>query len=185
MKKFTAIVIVLTLGFTLMNYPATFSNLAMADSGEHFPFESTDETIIRAMEYLKNQQTINGDIGGFSVSGWVVMAISATDGGFNNWGNIINYLKENANLIDNDKATDWERQTLAIAACGENPRTFGGINYVKKIESFYDGAQIGSSTNIYDDFFGIFGLFLKFFGHVVSGNGTTTETIGNNNNIIF
>ena len=51
--------------------------------------------------------------------------------------------------------TGWERDLLAITAAGENPFTFGGRDYVDKVESFANNNQIGSDTTLNDDIFGI------------------------------
>ena len=129
-----------------------------ADSGGDYPFQPTDEVITKALNFLKNQQLEEGSIGGFAVSSWAAMTISTADKDAHDWGNLVNYLKDKSYLLDPYKATDWERQTLAIVACDENPRDFNGIDFITKIESFYDGVQIGDNANLYDDFFGVLAL---------------------------
>lgn len=86
------------------------------------------------------------------------MAIAAAECDLHEWNNVVEYLRRNTHRINKESPTDWERQTLAIVACNENPRSFGGIDYVAKIKSFYDGFQIGDHLNLYDDFFGILAL---------------------------
>jgi hypothetical protein len=129
-----------------------------ADPSEQYPYQPTDDIIMNALEYLRSRQTGDGSIGGFSVSAWAAMAISAAGEDSHNWGSLVAYLRDNVDRIDANTATDWERHALAIVACDENPRDFGGIDYVAKVESFYDGVQIGSPTNLYDDFFSILAL---------------------------
>lgn len=158
MKKIFATLIVLLISMILLNIPVDIFNTASADSGESYPFQPTDDIIIEALGYLRSQQATDGSIGGFSVSSWAAMAISAAEEDPHDWRSLVEYLRENADRIDENKATDWERQTLAIVACDENPRSFGGIDYLAKVESFYDGVQIGSLVNLYDDFFGILAL---------------------------
>ena len=158
MKKISATLIVLLISMILLDIPVDIFNTVSADSGESYPFQPTDDIIIEALGYLRSQQATDGSIGGFSVSSWAAMAISAAEEDAHDWGSLVDYLRDNADRIDENKATDWERQTLAIVACDENPRSFGGIDYLAKVESFYDGVQIGSLVNLYDDFFGILAL---------------------------
>jgi len=158
MRKASITAMVLFMGFMLMNIQANILISVSADPGEHYPYEPTDNVIMKALEYLRSRQTGDGSIGGFSVSAWAAMAISSAGEDPHAWGDLIGYLRENADLLDDTMATDWERQTLAIVACNENPRNFGDIDYVAKVESFYDGVQIGSYANLYDDFFGILAL---------------------------
>jgi len=158
MKKISATMVILLIGITLVNIPADILTTVSADPGEDYPYQPTDDIIIQALGYLRNQQISDGSISGFSISAWAAMAISAAEEDPNDWSNLVEYLRENVNRIDENKATDWERQTLTIVACNEDPRGFDGIDYLAKIESFYDGDQIGSSVNLYDDFFGILAL---------------------------
>jgi len=60
--------------------------------------------------------------------------------------------------ISNGSATDYEKRILAITALDENPRTFGSENFVEKLESFFDGNQIGDSSLLNDDIFGVLAL---------------------------
>jgi len=154
----SAAIIVLIFGITILSQPTYICYTGGAYSSGDYLFSPSDEIIVDALGYLDNQQTTDGSIGGLSTSAWASMAIAAAGEDPHEWGNLVEYLQNNVNMLDPDKATDWERQTLAIVACNENPRDFGGIDYVEKIESFYDGNQIGSTSNLYDDFFGILAL---------------------------
>jgi len=158
MKKVVATIMVLLVSIALLNIPADICTTASAGSGEDYPYTSTDNIIIEAVDYLRSRQSADGGIGGFSASSWVAMAIASAGEDPHDWGDLVAYLRENVGRIDEDIATDWERQLLAIVACNENPRDFGDIDYLAKVESFYDGVQIGSSANLYDDFFGILAL---------------------------
>ena len=158
MRKASITAMVVLMGFMLMNIQANVLIPVSADPGENYPYQPTDDVIMKALEYLQNRQAGDGSIGGFSVSAWAAMAISSAGEDPHAWGDLVGYLRENADFLDDTMATDWERQTLAIVACNENPRNFGDIDYVAKVESFYDGVQIGSYANLYDDFFGILAL---------------------------
>lgn len=60
--------------------------------------------------------------------------------------------------ISGTLATDYEVPILAIAAAGQNPQTFGTTDYVAKLKTFYSNGQIGDSTILNDDIFGILAL---------------------------
>jgi hypothetical protein len=117
---------------------------------------------VKALTYLRGAQQPDGSIGGYVASGWAVMAIAAAGQNPNDWvsgGNsVVTYLRNSAALLDPNKATDWERSLLAIVAAGENPRTFGGIDYVSKVTGFCNGTQIGDVTLLNDDVWGILAL---------------------------
>lgn len=144
------LIILIILPFNLISVTAFLS--------DNYPLQTDDSIILNALNFLENQQTIEGDIGGLATSAWAAIAISSADLDLQTWGEFVNYLEEKTSMLDSDKATDWERHTLAIVACNKNPYDFAGIDFIEKIESFYDGTQIGSQANIYDDFFGILSL---------------------------
>jgi len=64
------------------------------------------------------------------------------------------YLKN----ISGDKAIDFEAPVLAITSLQKDPRTFGGIDYIEKLKSFYNQNQIGDPNTLNDDMFGILAL---------------------------
>ncbi len=112
--------------------------------------------------YLKSEQGVNGQIQGFSgVSGWAAMSFAASNinidtvskGGVS----LTNYLMTNP-PASGASATEWERQILALTSTGKNPYSFGGVNYVTSLEALHTGGQIGSLTQINDDFFGLLAL---------------------------
>ncbi|MFA5318532.1 MAG: hypothetical protein WC323_03620, partial [Patescibacteria group bacterium] len=53
---------------------------------------------------------------------------------------------------------DYAKTILALAAVGENPTTFGNINYVAKLKSYYDGTQMGDAMLLNDDIWSILAL---------------------------
>jgi len=131
---------------------------------EGYPYSPGDPELSQALDYLKGQQKDDGSIGGFGVSPWVVMAISASGEDPHNWKmssaapSIVDYLRNNANQIDENDPLEWGKLILAITAAYENPVNFGGLNYVAKLKSFYDDSQIGDSSSLNDDFWGILAL---------------------------
>ncbi|MBZ9572154.1 DUF4430 domain-containing protein [Patescibacteria group bacterium] len=74
----------------------------------------------------------------------------------------LNHLKE----VTGSLATDYEKTILALTAAGENPKTFGNIDFIAQLKSFYQDNQIGSSELLNDDFWGI--LALLSAGEIIS-----------------
>lgn len=113
--------------------------------------------------YLATQQAASGKIGStISDSGWSAVALAAsglnlstvkTAGGTS----LRDYLAANP-PASNAAATDWERSIIALTADGQNPYSFGGVNYVTGLRSFVNGGQIGSPTAVNDDLFGLIAL---------------------------
>lgn len=127
-------------------------------SSTDYPLHPSDEIITKAVEFLKHKQNEDGSIGGFAVSAWAAIAISTTNENLTNWTNLLHYLRNSLNLIEENRVTDWERMVLAIVAFNQNPRNFTGTDFIEKIENFFDGNQIGDPSNLYDDIFGILAL---------------------------
>jgi len=128
-----------------------------------YPYSASDPIVVNARNYLKSAQHSDGNIGGFGASAWVVMAIASLGEDPHNWKkdggpSIVDYLKANANQLNESKATDVERYILAMTAAGENPRNIGGKDYVGILEGLYDGTQIGDPNLLNDDFWGVIAL---------------------------
>jgi len=51
--------------------------------------------------------------------------------------------------------TDYAKTILALAAAGKNPTTFGNVNYVAKLKSYYNNNQMGSDALLNDDIWSI------------------------------
>lgn len=64
------------------------------------------------------------------------------------------YLK----TISGSTANDYAAPILAIAAIGQDPHTFGVVDYVAKLKSYYTAGQIGDATTLNDDIFGLLAL---------------------------
>lgn len=81
---------------------------------------------------------------------WSTMALAAlgTDSISNE------YLKS----ISGTSAIQFTAPILAITALGQDPRTFGTIDYVAKLESYSSAGQIGDPATINDDIFGLLAL---------------------------
>lgn len=55
-------------------------------------------------------------------------------------------------------ATDYAKTILALAATGENPATFGSIDYVAKLKTYFSNNQMGDEGLINDDMWSILAL---------------------------
>lgn len=97
-----------------------------------------------AVSYLKSQ----------SDAPWVTMALVAAGESVN-----VDYLKSTSGLPgQGGTAISLEAPILALTAAGEDPRTFPNTNLISQLKGFYDGAQIGDSSAVNDDIFGILAL---------------------------
>jgi len=80
---------------------------------------------------------------------WVTMALVAAGAD----GITISHLESS----DNDPL-EYAKSILALTAVGENPYTFGNVNYVSQLQGFYQNNQIGDEAMLMDDSFGILAL---------------------------
>jgi len=158
MKKLTATILIIMISIPIITIPTKLSPSVLADPQGDYPYQPTDPVITEALQYLRQQQTADGSIGDVTVSAWAAMALTAAEQDPHECGNLVEYLQQSINTLDENTATDWERHALAIAACNENPRTFTGKDLVTTIENFYDGTQLGNQAILYDDFFGVLAL---------------------------
>ena len=145
------------------------------------PFITTpvraDAAIDKGINFLKEKQDSSGKItsGYGSVSDWSSIAFAANSVDITTVKKTIS-LKDFL-LSDSSKtsATDVEARILAIVATGYDPTNFGGINYVDKLKTFYNSSQIGDSSGLNDDFFGILALVASNVGSsdIVINNSLT------------
>ncbi len=112
------------------------------------------------LNYLQTQQNADGGFGsGFSPESTAgstadaLHAIVAAEGdpaSFDQDGNTpLSYLAEQAAAVDN--AGDLAKLILAVVAAGENPRAFGGVDSVARLEGMADSEGRLMTTN--DTFF--------------------------------
>jgi prenyltransferase beta subunit len=141
-----------------------------------YPLNSSEESIIKALNYLQKCQNEDGGFGNkpgenssLMVTNWAVMAIESAEENSHEWKNNtktpIDYMKEHPDELQKELnvAAAHERFILAIVASGEDPRNFNGINYVEKLKEFYNSTnnQIVDEnypTHINDEFWGILAL---------------------------
>jgi len=125
---------------------------------DSYPYVADDAEVSSALDYLRGQQGTDGKIGDFATSAWGVMSIAAAGEDPNSWQvgsnpTIIDYLSANAGSASS--VSDYARMILAITAAGEDPTDFGGRDFVALLEAAYDGTQIGDSSLLNDDYWGV------------------------------
>jgi hypothetical protein len=125
-----------------------------------YPLTPADAPVADALGYLQGQQQADGAIGSFADSAWVVMAAAAAGEDPNTWDaggdSIVDYLA--ANVASATLTTDYARMVLAITAADQDPTNFGGTDFIDLLEAAYDGSQIGSTSALNDDAWGIMAL---------------------------
>lgn len=112
----------------------------------------------QALGYLRSQQNSDGTIDGAMTSAWSAMAFGA------DYQRAQNIMRGGASLLDGlgqvalSRATDVERQIMAVRAAGVNPRSFDGRDLIAELKGYYRQGQFGEPTLINDDVFGILAL---------------------------
>ena len=124
---------------------------------------SSNTPLAKALNYLKSIQEADGKISDFATSCWAAMAIAAAGEDPHNWKgssgkSIVDYLIENRDQLNLDLPTDVARFVLAMTASRENPRNISGTNYVEILKGFFNNGQIGSTSQLNDDFWGVMAL---------------------------
>jgi len=152
-RLLTGIVLTCALVVLLLGAPVT-------QAYSPYPLTPADAPVADALSYLQDQQQADGSIGGFSNSVWVVMAAAAAGEDPNTWDaggdSIVDYLAANAGMAT--LTIEYARMILAITAADQDPTNFGGIDFVSLLEAAYDGSQIGSTSALNDDAWGIMAL---------------------------
>ena len=153
------IAFILTISFLLISYNGCHDVLGSPPDYTSFPLHKNHPIIINAINYLKNQQAPEGSIGGFSISPWVSMAFASVGDNSESFDRLTQYLFTSMNkLNDSEKATDWQRHILGLAARNNSLVQSKKAVFTEKIMSFYTNNQFGKEQNIYDDCFGLFAL---------------------------
>lgn len=152
-----------------MKHALSILVILLLTAGAHaYPMNASDTEIANSLDYFKSQQDSDGCIGGFSTSAWVISAVTAAgeDPSSSEWStgdnSLVDCIKKDALWFDDPgrTATDFERQIIAIVAADKDPKNFNGLDYVAKLKSMYNHgeAQMGSSTLLNDDFWGVIAL---------------------------
>lgn len=134
-------------------------------AAQTFPLPPDDPRVVAALDWLRSVQRDNGEIASYIDSAWATVSIHASGQDPHVWRkpssnlSVVDYLRRSVpQLTPNSRPTDYERNLLAIAHTGENPRDFGGIDFVAKVKEFFDGEQVGRKAQLNDDFFAVISL---------------------------
>ena len=69
-----------------------------------------------------------------------------------------NVSAEHLKTVSGNLATDYAKAILAVSAAGQDPKTFGNLDYVAKLKTFYNNSQFGDQTLINDDIWSLLAL---------------------------
>lgn len=125
----------------------------------------------RALDWLRGQQSSDGNIGGDMTSAWSAMAFGADY----QWASDVvrggDSLLAALGRASLNRATDIERQILAIRAAGADPGSFNGRDLVSDLKGDFKQGQFGEEALINDDIFGILALL------AAAEEASTTEIV--------
>ncbi len=102
---------------------------------------------------------------------WITMALSAAGQ--------TDVATSHLQSVSGTLATDYAKVILALAAAGKDPSTFGSINYVEKLKTYYQGGQFGEASLLNDDIWSI--LALAAVGQASSAEVSAAKTFLLNN----
>ena len=60
--------------------------------------------------------------------------------------------------VSGNLATDYAKAILALAAAGENPATFGNVDYVTQLKTYHNNQQMGELTLVNDDIWSVLAM---------------------------
>ena len=153
-----------------------FSIFAVTVKWKDFPLNTSDERIVKALNWLRS---IQNDDGGFANPGenssvaktsWAIMAIVAAGQDPHDWKKSdkspLDFIKDKLRKEVGEMGTaDYARTILALVYADENPRNFAGIDLVSMLRSkMKKNGQIGDF--VYTTIWGM--LALKAVGEDVS-----------------
>ncbi len=139
------------------------------------PVYNYADNIGSALDFLNGSQQPTGAINGFPDSAWAALAITAAgeDPAAGRWQpcnwSLIYYLRNEpkdsimgmpsgSNPPGLFRVNDFARMILVTSAVGEDPTSFGDVNYLVMLKSFYDGQQFGDPDLVEDDALAILAL---------------------------
>lgn len=109
-----------------------------------------------------NQSNLSAYLNAHNTSAWSVMGLAALGESSIN----ANHLKN----INTSEAINLTAPILAIAAINQNPHTFGSTDYVQALQGFFNQGQLGDTSLMNDDIFGLLAL-------VAAGENPTSENV--------
>ncbi|TSC75782.1 MAG: hypothetical protein G01um101431_1109 [Parcubacteria group bacterium Gr01-1014_31] len=81
---------------------------------------------------------------------WITMALAANG--------VANLPTEHLRSVSGSGVNDYAKAILALAALGQNPATFGNVDYVAQLQALASGGQLGDPAFLNDDAWGILAL---------------------------
>lgn len=122
----------------------------------------SDAPVSNATAYLRDNQDSNGQITGWDgESEWAAIGLSAEGVNVADVKNPTTSLRDflsNTPLTANTPTTDLARRILAIVAIGGDPTQFGGTNSLADLQSQYTDKQLGDTSLLNDDIYGLLAL---------------------------
>ncbi|MDD5110887.1 MAG: DUF4430 domain-containing protein [Patescibacteria group bacterium] len=85
-----------------------------------------------------------------SQNSWTTMALVAAG--------VTHPSTDHLRSVSGSSVTDYAKAILALAAAGENPATFGNVNYVTQIQNQASDGQLGDANFLNDDAWGVLAL---------------------------
>ncbi len=127
-------------------------------------FAAVPQTVIdTGLQYLKSQQKDDGHIDGFSgVTDWAAMAFASEDIDLTtvktaSGKSLMEYLQVSL-PTPSSSSIEWSRRILTVTAANQNPYDLAGTNLVNGLKTHYNNNQIGNTTAVNDDAFGLIAL---------------------------
>jgi prenyltransferase beta subunit len=159
MQKNNLIILIIISSFIFLSFEPFTEGNALSMNNPTFPLPKDHPVITHAISYLKNQQQSDGSIGGISISSWVAMAFASVNDTSPSFDHLTDYLLSSIERVnESEKATDWQRHILGLAARNNSRIQQKKPFLTEKLWSFYSNHQFGEENNIYDDCFGVFSL---------------------------
>lgn len=119
--------------------------------------ELPDFDLSDAVQFLQEQVSEDGSFGSSTLyADWVAVAYGGAKVKGEPKEALIKYL---ATQKPSELLTDNERRVLALLSLGQNPYSFGGVNYIDLILKDFDNKQFGEPNLVNDDIFAVISLF--------------------------
>ncbi len=128
--------------------------------------DGAKEAVDQALVWIETRTMRTGATNTADTTHWAILAIGSADRTPWTWiGKYsaltpCDFLRDNPDAYATRAATAWALLVMAVVTCGEDPRTFGGTDWLAKLESFHtDGPpgttyrQIGNPNAWNDDMF--------------------------------
>ncbi len=132
-----------------------------------YPLDENDERIQAALEFLRNSEAYDASLwSGGEKTCYLIVAVAACGDDPHQYissegKSLVEIIEEGVDAYLKPRASAalaHEFYLMAIAAAGENPWDFGGVNVAGQLLDMFDGVQIGQSGIVNDDFWAVVSL---------------------------